>query len=127
MKLGRGSYISDPSWLRLGEVMDKSYDVSGDARTRWGVISVGAIEMSCEHRWARKDEINSLWECIVEELRRDSLEVHQKSGVPGFYGLRWEEMWELVSQTHDVMRGNRACVRVCVDPSVRVHHVASSK
>jgi hypothetical protein len=34
MELGRGPYISDPSWLQLGEVEDKAYDVSADVRTR---------------------------------------------------------------------------------------------
>ncbi len=90
MKLGRGPYISVPSWLRLGEVEDKAYDVSADVRTRWGLVFVGTREMSCEHRWARKDEVDSLWEYNAEELWRDGSDVHRKSGGPILYGLRWE-------------------------------------
>ena len=93
----------------------------------WGVVYVRAKETSYDHRWARKDEVNSHWECSVEELRRDGWDVHRKSAVPVFYGLRWEEMWKLVSQTRNAMRGNRVCVRVYVDPSVRADRVASSK
>ena len=92
MKLRRGPYISDPSWLRLGEVEDKAYHVSADVRTRWGVVSVGNGEMSCERRWDRKDEVDSLWGCNGDKLRRDGLDVPRKSGAPVLYGFRWEEM-----------------------------------
>ena len=127
MKLGKGSYISDPSWLRLREVEDKAYHVSAEVRTRWGGVSVGAREMSCDHRWARKDEVSSLWKCNAEKLRRDGSYVHRNSRVPFVYVLRWEEMWELVSHTRDAMICSRVCVRVCVDPYVRAYRVASSK
>ncbi len=106
---------------------DKAYDMSADVRIRWGAISVGTREKSCGHRWARKDEVNSLWEYNDEKLRRDGLDVHRKSGVPVLYDLWWEEMWELVSQIRDAMRGSRVCVRVCFDPSVRSDRVASFK
>ena len=43
------------------------------------------------------------------------------------YGLQWEEMWELVSQIRDALRGSRVRVRVCVGPGVGFDHVASSK
>jgi len=124
MKLGGGPYISDPSWLRLEEVEDKANDVSADVRIRWCVISVGTREMSYRHRWARKDEVDSLWECDVEELRRDGLDVYRMSGVPDLNGLRWEEMWKSVSQRRDAMRGIRVCVRVCINLGVRVDRAA---
>ncbi len=76
MGLGGAPYISDPSWLRLGEVEDKANDVSADVRTRWDVISVGTKEMIREYRWAREDKVNALWECNTEELRRDGADVH---------------------------------------------------
>jgi hypothetical protein len=103
------------------------YDVSADVRTRWGLVSVGTREIRCEHRWPRKDEVNSLWECSVEELRIDGLDVHRESGVSVLNGLRWEEMWELVSQIRDATRGSRVRVRVCADLGVIVNSVASSK
>ncbi len=43
------------------------------------------------------------------------------------YDLRWEDMWELVSQIRDAVRGDRVCVWVCVDPSVGSDHLARSK
>jgi hypothetical protein len=66
MELERGPYISDPLCLRLEEVEDKAYDLSADVRAWLGVISVGMKEMNCEHRWGRKDEVNSPWECNAE-------------------------------------------------------------
>ena len=81
MKLGRVPYISDSSWVRLGEVEDLAYDVSADVRPRWGVVFVGAREMSCEHRRARKDEVDALCECNNEELLEDGADVHWKSRV----------------------------------------------
>jgi hypothetical protein len=123
----KSSIYIRPLVVWLGEMENKAYDVSADVRTRWDVVFAGAREMSCEHRWASKNEVNSFWECNVEELRRDGSDVHRKSGVPVLYGLRWEGMWELVSRIRDAMRGSRVCVMICVDPGVRVDRVASSR
>ncbi len=92
------------------------YDVSADVRTRWGAFSVGTRDLDHEHWRARKDKVYSLWEYNAEELRKDGADVHRESGVPFMYGLRWEEMRELVSQIRDAMRDSRVRVRVCVDP-----------
>ena len=116
-----------PVWLRLGEVEDKVYDVSADARTRWGRCSARSRVRSREHRWARKDKVDSHWECSAEELRGDGADVHRETGVPVMYGLRWEEMWELVFQIRDALRGSRVRVRFCVDPSVGSDHVTRTK
>ncbi len=43
------------------------------------------------------------------------------------YGLRWEEMWEIVSHLRDALSGSRVYVRVCVDPCVGSDHVARFK
>ena len=83
--------------------------------------------VSREHRWARKDEVNSFRECNVEELRGDGADVHWETGVRVMYGLQWEEMWELASQIRDALRGSRVRVRVCVDLGVRSYQVACSK
>jgi hypothetical protein len=83
--------------------------------------------MSCENGLARKDEVISLWEFNAQELRGACADVYRKSGVPVLYDLVWGEMWELVPQMRDAVRGSRVCVRVCVGPGVRVDRVASSE
>ena len=92
MELRRVPYIPDPSWLRLGKVQNKACYVSADVRTRWGVFSVGIREVSCEHRWARKDEVDFLRECNAEEIQGDVPDIYRKSGVPVMHGLMRVEM-----------------------------------
>jgi len=115
----KSSIYIRPLVVWLGEMENKAYDVSADVRTRWDVVFAGAREMSCEHRWASKNEVNSFWECNVEELRRDGSDVHRKSGVPVLYGLMWEEVWELESQTRNAMGDNQPCVRRGLCPPKR--------
>ena len=55
------------------------------------------------------------------------MDVQRETGVPVPYGLRWEEVWELVSQIRDALRYNRVRVRECVDPCVGSDYVAHSK
>ena len=91
------------------------------------MLFFGLGEVNCYHKWARKDEVNTLREYNSEELRGDGAGFHQKSGVPVMYGLRWEEIWELESHIGNAMRGSLVCVWVCVDLGVRVDRVASSE
>ena len=106
---------------------DKAYHVSADVRTRWGVFSVRSRDLGHEHRWARQDKVDSLWECGAEELRENVADVQREAGISVLYGLRWEEVWEIVSQTQDSLSGGRVCVRVCVDKGVGSDRVARSK
>ena len=101
--------------------------MSADVRTRWGVFSARTRDRSREHLWSRKDKVNSLWECSAEEFRGGCADVHRETGVLVPYGLRWEEVWESVSEIRDALRGNRVRVRVCVDPCVGFDYVARCK
>ena len=95
--------------------------------TRWCVVSVGLREVNCGHRWARKDEVNSLRECDDEKIQGDGADVYRKSGFRVLYSLRWEKMWEFESQIRYAMRGSRVCVRVCVDPFAKVDLIVISE
>jgi hypothetical protein len=123
MELIRVTKISDTSGLCLGEVQNGAEDVLDNVWIRWGVFTMGYTSIG----WARKEEVDPLWEGSSEELRGDGADVHRKSGVPILHGLRLDEMWELEYQMRNAMRGSRVRVRVYIHPDVRDDRVTSSE
>jgi hypothetical protein len=73
--------------------------------------------------WARKEEVDPLWECSYEELPRDGADVRREPGFSILHGLRWEEMWELESRSRNATRAGCVRVRVCVYSYVRIDRV----
>ena len=96
-------------------------------REREGTCSTRLVVdiISKHNRWAREEEVDSLWEGLCEEFRRDGADVHRQTGVPILIGLWWEEMWALESQMRNAMRGSRVSVGVYVQLDVRVYRVSS--